>query len=208
MGRCMPRSALHSIHMLNLTRSLLQPLCMQTLLSSFCFGTLMLKTNMDTSLDGGKLYLGVVFYSVMYHLLTGYYEMAILVPQLPVFFRQRASYFFPAWSFNVPPLMLRVIFSVVDCTVYSLLVYFSTGMDAHAGRFFIFYAYMLLLQQMASALFRMCVAIARNFDVSEALTGGYTCGPWQPCISVPTLFHQTLCATFVGTASSQLNLIE
>lgn len=157
---------------------------MQTVFIAFCFSTLMLKTNLDTdTILGGTTYLGIIFYGLIHNMLTGYSEMAILVGQLPVYFKQRTASFYPAWSFTVPPLLLRIPFCIVDCMVFCLILYWATGLTPEADRFFIFYGYMLLLQQMATALFRMCAAIARNYDVSatNAMLLAICCNKAQGC---------------------------
>ena len=35
--------------------------------------------------------------------------------------------FFPAWAYTVPGAILRLPFSVVDATIFTLIVYFPTG---------------------------------------------------------------------------------
>lgn len=60
------------------------------------------------------------------------------VSTLRVFFKQRNALFFPSWTFTIPPVILRVPFSAIDGLLWSLLVYWITGMAPSAGRFFIF----------------------------------------------------------------------
>ncbi len=91
------------------------------------------------------------------------------MPQgLKVFFKQRNSSFFPSWTYTVPPVLLRIPFSIVDGLIWSLLVYWTCGMAPSAYRFFIFYAYMVLMSQMALALFRMVGALSRNYDIANS----------------------------------------
>lgn len=69
---------------------------------------------MDTgSIQGGRLFLGCIFYSITHAMFNGYVEMGILVSTLRVFFKQRNAKFFPAWAFTMPPVLLRVPFSLV-----------------------------------------------------------------------------------------------
>ena len=66
---------------------------------------------------------------------------------LPTFYKHRRMQFFPAWAFTVPGAILRIPFSLVDATIYTLIVYFPTGLAPTPGRFFIFWGFFILSSQ-------------------------------------------------------------
>ncbi len=65
----------------------------------------------------------IIFYSITHSMFNGYVEMSILVQGLRVFFKQRNARFFPPWTYTLPPVILRIPFSLVDALIWSLLIY-------------------------------------------------------------------------------------
>lgn len=89
--------------------------------------------------------------------------------KLPVFYKQRDLLFFPAWAYAIPTWILKVPISCIEVAVWVLLTYFVIGFDPDVGRLFKQYLLFLLVNQMASALFRFISAACRN----AILTGIY-----------------------------------
>lgn len=71
--------------------------------------------------------------------------MSIMVTLLPVFYKQRAAQFFPAWVFALPTALLRIPYGLLCATLWSIMVYFSTGMSMSAGRFWVYWLVMMQL---------------------------------------------------------------
>ena len=69
---------------------------------------------------------------------------------LPTFYKHRRMQFFPAWAYTVPGAILRIPFSLVDATIFTLIVYFPTGLAPTASRFFIFWGFFILSSQVGS----------------------------------------------------------
>ena len=49
---------------------------------------------------------------------------------------QRDNKFYPAWAFGLPTTILRMPYSLVEGTMYSVVVYWMVGMTPEADRFF------------------------------------------------------------------------
>lgn len=71
--------------------------------------------------------MGVIFYSLLYQLLGGVAEMHLLVERLPVFFKQRNMRFYPGWCFALPNFVLRLPYSLLEATLWWVLVYWIVG---------------------------------------------------------------------------------
>ena len=56
------------------------------------------------------------------------------IERLPVFYRQHRSQFYPAWAFVIPASILRIPFSLMEGTLWTVLTYFEVGLTANAGR--------------------------------------------------------------------------
>lgn len=103
-------------------------------------GTLFLRGSIPTdSIQGGTLFLGLIFFSIVHLMFASFPEQTLLIFQLRVFWKQSRSFqFFPAWAFSLPTTLLRMPSSVVDSIVWSCIVYWLVGLAPEAGRFFIF----------------------------------------------------------------------
>ncbi|KAF6262511.1 ATP-binding cassette transporter [Scenedesmus sp. NREL 46B-D3] len=135
----------------------------QAIIVAFITGTLFLKDRMSTStVQGGTLYLGLIFFSIVEIMFSSYAEQTLMIASLHVFFKQRAAQFFPAWAFCAPTTLLRVPFSFIEGGGWALVVYFLSGMAMDAGRFFVFFGYLTLLHQMGTSLFRLMGALGRE----------------------------------------------
>ena len=63
--------------------------------------------------------------------------MAVQIERLPVFFKQRDNYFFPAWTFVIPTTIMRLPVSFVESLVYTAITYFEIDLAPTAGRWVI-----------------------------------------------------------------------
>lgn len=129
-------------------------------------GTLFLRGSIPTdSIQGGTLFLGVIFFSIVHLMFASYPEQTLLIFQLRVFWKQSRSFqFFPAWAFSLPTTLLRMPSSVVDSILWSCIVYWLVGLASEASRFVIFMVYLFLLHQMGTALFRLMGALGRELN--------------------------------------------
>ncbi|CAD6230889.1 unnamed protein product [Miscanthus lutarioriparius] len=137
-------------------------------LMSIIVMTIFFRTKMkhDTVTDGG-LYLGAVFFGVLSIMFNGFSELALTVFKLPVFFKQRDLLFFPAWSYTIPSWILKIPITFIEVGCYVFLTYYVVGFDPNVGRFFKQYLLLLVVNQMAAALFRFIGGASRNMIVAN-----------------------------------------
>jgi hypothetical protein len=111
-----------------------------TLFLAVIAGTLFLRGTIPTNdIQGGTLYLGLIFFSIVHLMFASYAEQTLLIFALKVFWKQNRNFqFFPAWAFSAPTTLLRIPFSLVDAFVWSSIVYWLVGLAPQADRFFIF----------------------------------------------------------------------
>ena len=57
------------------------------------------------------------------------------IERLPVFFKQRDNYFFPAWTFVIPTTIMRLPVSFVESLVWTVITYFEIDLAPTAGRY-------------------------------------------------------------------------
>ncbi|KAK9987252.1 hypothetical protein SO802_019626 [Lithocarpus litseifolius] len=70
--------------------------------------------------------------------------------------------FYPPWAYSLPAWIIKIPITFVEVVVWVFITYYVIGFDPSVGRFFIQYLLLLLLNQMASALFRFIDAIGRG----------------------------------------------
>lgn len=94
---------------------------------------LRVKMHRDTLTDG-RIFLGALFYAVTTVTFNGMAEIAMTIQKLPVFYKQRNFYFFPAWLFEIPVWFASIPVSVIEVAVFTILTYYEIGFDPNFGR--------------------------------------------------------------------------
>ncbi|RVW58199.1 Pleiotropic drug resistance protein 1 [Vitis vinifera] len=82
--------------------------------------------------------------------------------------RQRDLLFYPAWAYALPTWVLRIPITFVEVGVWVFITYYVIGFDPNVERLFRQYLLLLLVNQMASGLFRF-IAAANAIVVNEFL---------------------------------------
>ncbi|KAI6689986.1 hypothetical protein NL676_026814, partial [Syzygium grande] len=130
--------------------------------------TLFLKTKMHkSSVTDGGIYTGALFFSVIMILFNGIPEISMTIAKLPVFYKQRDLLFFPAWAYGLPSWVLQIPISFVEVAVWVSVTYYGIGYDKNIERFFRQYLVLVLINQMASSLFRIIAAVGRNMIIAN-----------------------------------------
>lgn len=75
---------------------------------------------------------------------------------------------YPAWAFTLPAAVMRLPFSLLDATLFSVIMYFPTGLALQASKFFIFWGFHILFSQVGVTMFRFIGALGRTFEVANS----------------------------------------
>ncbi|XP_027941835.1 pleiotropic drug resistance protein 1-like [Vigna unguiculata] len=136
--------------------------------------TIFFRTEMHRdSVTHGGIYVGALFYGVVVTMFNGLAELSMVVSRLPVFYKQRDYLFFPSWVYALPAWILKFPLTFMEVGVWVFLTYYVIGFDPHVGRLFRQYLVLALVNQMASALFRLIAAVGREMTVALTL-GSFT----------------------------------
>ncbi|CAE5957576.1 unnamed protein product [Arabidopsis arenosa] len=140
----------------------------QLLVMAFLTMTLFFRTEMQkkTVVDG-NLYTGALFFLLMMLMFNGMSELSMTIAKLPVFYKQRDLLFYPAWVYSLPPWLLKIPISFIESALTTFITYYVIGFDPNVGRLFKQYILLVLMNQMASALFKMVAALGRNMIVAN-----------------------------------------
>ncbi|KAL0354739.1 UNVERIFIED_CONTAM: Pleiotropic drug resistance protein 1 [Sesamum radiatum] len=135
---------------------------------SFIAMTIFLRTNMHRrNIEDGFIYVGALFFTATLIMFNGMAENSMLIYKLPVFYKQRGSHFFPPWAYALPMWILKIPISFVEVGVWVFITYYVIGFDPNVGRMFKQYLLLLLLNQMASGLFRLIGAVGRHMIIAN-----------------------------------------
>ncbi|KAL1551439.1 transcription factor [Salvia divinorum] len=130
--------------------------------------TLYIRPKMDKdNLADGRIFAGSLFYSITTVTFNGIAEIAMTIQKLPVFYKQRNFYFFPAWTYSLPLWLVSIPVSVVEVFSYTVLTYYEIGYDPNVGRFVKYYLALLVQMQAASSMFKVIGAVGRNMIIAN-----------------------------------------
>ncbi|KAK4372801.1 hypothetical protein RND71_008185 [Anisodus tanguticus] len=142
---------------------LTQLLIMALITMSVFFRTKLPRDDMD---DGG-IYAGALFFVVVMIMFNGMAEIALTIFKLPVYFKQRDLLFFPSWAYALPTWILKIPVTFVECGMWTFITYYVMGFDPNVSRLFKQFLLLILVHQMASALFRFIGAVGRTMGVAS-----------------------------------------
>ncbi|XP_068648074.1 pleiotropic drug resistance protein 1-like [Aristolochia californica] len=130
---------------------------------TMCFRTEM---HRRTVADGG-IFMGALFFSLVMIMFNGFSELAMTIAKLPVFYKQRDLLFYPAWAYSLPTWILKIPISFVEVAVWVFMTYYVIGFDPSAVRLFRQYLLFLVINQVASGLFRFMASLGRNMIIAN-----------------------------------------
>ncbi|KAJ3709078.1 hypothetical protein LUZ61_012783 [Rhynchospora tenuis] len=97
-------------------------------------GTVLLRTRMGVDLLHSNYYMGSLFFSLVRLMVNGVPELAMTVTRLPIFYKQRDLFFYPAWAYSIPASLLKIPVSLLESIVWTTITYFLIGFTPEASR--------------------------------------------------------------------------
>ncbi|KAL3620696.1 drug-responsive transcription factor pdr3 [Castilleja foliolosa] len=132
--------------------------------------TVFLRTHMGVDSEHANNYLGSLFFSLLMLVLDGIPEISMTVARLPVFYKQRDLYFYPAWAYAIPATIIKIPISLLESFVWTCLVYYVIGYSPEAGRFFRYMIVMFAMHLASISMFRFVASLFRSL-VSSVTAG-------------------------------------
>jgi len=148
---------------------LLKGRIMQVIVISLLTSSLFYK--LGTSLITARTFFGASFMSVLFISFGGFPQIPITLEAKKVFFKHRNSGFYNATSQGLAMALSQLPLSVIEATLFSLIMYFMVGFVRGAGYFFIFFLTCVLTSLSLSSAFRMNACLYPDMVMANALTG-------------------------------------
>ncbi|XP_058092596.1 pleiotropic drug resistance protein 3-like [Magnolia sinica] len=180
---------------------------MQLMFLAFVTMTVFMRTQMSVDLVHANYYMGALCYTLLLLMVNNNPELYLTLSRLAVFYKQRDSYFYPAWAFSLPSSVLKIPHSLVASLFWTSLTYYVIGYSPEAGslyfqlliafllshlsrffcQFLLFFAVHLMsasMQRAVAAVFRtfMAATTVMSFSILISLSFG---GFILPLSSIP-----------------------
>ncbi|KAI7743635.1 hypothetical protein M8C21_012057 [Ambrosia artemisiifolia] len=98
--------------------------------------TVFWRTRLKPDIINANYYLGSLFFALVTLQVDGFLELFLTVTRLPVFYKQRDMYFYPAWAFAIPAFITKIPYSLLQSTIWTCLTYYVIGYSPEPERFF------------------------------------------------------------------------
>ncbi|KAL8147902.1 hypothetical protein AgCh_005286 [Apium graveolens] len=131
----------------------------QLVVAAFITMTVFLRTQTKIDDAGANYFLASLFYSLIRITTHAIPELPMTVSRLAIFYKQRDSYFYPAWAYSIPAAILKIPFSALDAFIWCALTYYVIGYSPEPERFFRQLLLLFLLNQVSVAAFRLIASI-------------------------------------------------
>lgn len=107
---------------------------MQLVVIALITVTVFLRTQMKIDMFHADYYMTSLFYALIRHVCNGVEELSLTSSRLPVFYKQRDFYLYPAWTYSIPAVILKVPFSLTDAFVWTAITYYAIGYSPEPER--------------------------------------------------------------------------
>ncbi|KAM7279762.1 hypothetical protein ACFE04_006896 [Oxalis oulophora] len=139
----------------------------QLIITAFITMTVFIRTRMTRDAKSADYLMGAMFYTLVRLFTNGVAELSLTIIRLPVIYKQRAFYLYPAWSYSIPAAILKVPFSLMDSILWTSMTYYVIGYSPEIGRFFRQTFLLFALHQSSTS---MCRFIAATFQTMTVAT--------------------------------------
>lgn len=96
--------------------------------------TVFSRSKLKVDVIDANYYLASLSFTLMILMFDGFPELTILITRLPVFYKQRDMYFYPAWAYGLPASLLKIPLSMCVAVVWTSLTYYAIGYSPEPGR--------------------------------------------------------------------------
>ncbi|KAG0466701.1 hypothetical protein HPP92_018281 [Vanilla planifolia] len=135
--------------------------------------TVFLRTQMGVDLLHANYHLGSLFYSLMILLVNAIPELSMTVSRLPIFYKQRDMYFYPAWAYAIPTSLLKIPLSLLESLLWTSITYYGIGYSPEVTRFLSQFLILFCVHQMSLSMFRFLASYFQTLAVS-AISGSFS----------------------------------
>ena len=116
----------------------------------------------------GRKTIALMVLSLMYISMSSMPSIGFVFNTKRVFYKHRDNRFFPTWSYVVGLMLAQVLPSTIESLLFTLVVYFISGLTKSASCFFIFMLVTWSSSNCVAGMFRLIAYITPNMVVANA----------------------------------------
>ncbi|KAF7126903.1 hypothetical protein RHSIM_Rhsim11G0102000 [Rhododendron simsii] len=146
------------------------PNSLQLVITASITMTMFMRSGAGSYVTNGNRYLGASFFSIFALFFDGKAELSMTVARLPIFFKQRDLYFYPAWSYAISSTILKVPLSLWSALIWTSLTYYGIGYSPEPARFFGQLMLLFSVHFAATSLFRFLGSVSRTMVAAMTST--------------------------------------
>ncbi|KAI8105725.1 hypothetical protein M9434_000307 [Picochlorum sp. BPE23] len=125
--------------------------------------------NPEDTIAQGRKVLSLCVLSIIYLSMSSMPVLGFVFNTKGVFYKHRDNKFFPPWAFAVAHLISQIPSSTAESILFSVSVYFISGMTRTAGNFFIFLLVTWSCSNSLAGVFRLLAYVTPNMVRANAL---------------------------------------
>ncbi|KAG1326103.1 Pleiotropic drug resistance protein 3 [Cocos nucifera] len=131
--------------------------------------TVILRTRMEIDMAYSSYYLGSLFFGLLLFMVNGIPQLSLQASRLPIFYKQRDFYFYPAWAYAIPACILKIPISLIESLVWTSLTYYVIGYSPEAARFFRQLLLFFLVHQISLSLYHFIASYFQTIVTSTII---------------------------------------
>jgi len=125
--------------------------------------------NLPKTAAGGFTRGGVLFIGLLFNALVAFSELPTQMGNRPILYKQQGYCFYRPASLSLAQLAADIPFSFPRILIFSIILYFMTGLARTAGAFFTFFIVIYVTFLAMTSLFRVFGTVCQSFDVAARL---------------------------------------
>lgn len=106
----------------------------QLVITAFITMTVFLRTQLEIDLEHANYLMGSLYYAIVRLMTNGVAELTLTIIRLPVVYRQRSFYLYPAWAYSVPASILKIPISLCESLLWTAITYYVIGYTPEVER--------------------------------------------------------------------------
>lgn len=154
-----------SYYIARVVQAIIMALIISSLFATVAPGSL---TDESAVFSQGRKAIAVLVISVIYLSFSSMPSLGFVFATKRVFYKHRDNHFFPPWSYVIALLLSQMPSSTLESILYSVILYFISGLTRTASNFFIFLLVTWSSSNCLAGQFRLIAYLTPNMTVANA----------------------------------------
>ncbi|ORZ28975.1 ABC-2 type transporter-domain-containing protein [Lobosporangium transversale] len=114
---------------------------------------------------------GVLFFALLFNALISQAELPSALQGRPILYKHKGFAMYRPSAFAIAQIVVDIPLIIAQVVLFSVVLYFMSGLQLEAGKFFFFCLVLFLAAFCMTAFFRMWAAVSSTFDAASRNSG-------------------------------------